>query len=171
MKSTYRGALGGVLAACCVALVAACGSDSPTAPVFEVIEDVTFADAFITTDDDTLTVDLGLMTVMDTTGIYFQDLVVGVGDSAAPGDTVFVRYEGWLRDGLRFDAGSFSYEFFNPQAAIAGFQLGMQGQQVGGSRLIIMPPEWAYGSASVGAIYPGAILLFEVQLDSIHAVP
>ena len=171
MRSTYRGALGGVLAACCVALVAACGTDGPTAPTFEVIEDVEFADAFVNAADDTLRVDLAQMIRMDTTGIYFEDLVVGVGDSAATGDTVFVRYTGWLRDGLQFDAGSFSYEFFNPQAAIAGFQLGMQGQQIGGTRLIIIPPEWAYGSGSVGPIYAGAILLFEIQLDSIHAAP
>ena len=160
-RPSGRGALGGVLAALLVALAAACGSDDPTGPTFEVIEEVEFAAA--------LGIDLAQMTRMDTTGIYFQDLVAGVGDSAAAGDTVFVQYTGWLRDGVPFDMGSFSYDFFNPTSAIAGFQLGMQGQQVGGTRLIIIPPEWAYGSASIGPIYPGAILLFEIQLDSIHA--
>jgi FKBP-type peptidyl-prolyl cis-trans isomerase FkpA len=162
-RPSSRGALSGIGAALLVALVAACGSDDPTAPTFEVIEDVVFA--------DTLGINLALMTKMDTTGIYFEDLVAGVGDSAAVGDTVFIQYSGWLRDGLLFDMGSFSYDFLNPAAAIAGFQLGMQGQQVGGTRRIIIPPEWAYGSASVGQIYSGAILIFEIQLDSIHAVP
>jgi hypothetical protein len=161
-RPSGRGALGGVLAALLVALAAACGSDDPTGPTFEVIEEVEFAAA--------LGIDLALMTEKDSTGIYFQDLVAGVGDTAIVGDTLFIQFTGWLRDGLQFDTGDFSYIFGNAATAIPGMHLGMQGQQVGGTRLMIIPSGWAYGSQGAGGIiYPGAIVIFEVQLDSIHA--
>jgi FKBP-type peptidyl-prolyl cis-trans isomerase len=34
--------------------------------------------------------------------------------------------------------------------------------------LLVIPPEWGYGSQSVGPIYGGAVLVFRIQLDSIH---
>jgi FKBP-type peptidyl-prolyl cis-trans isomerase len=169
MRRQYRGPLGGVLAALLVALVAACGSD-PTVVEFEVIENSEFSAVFVTAANDTLAFNLAAMTEMGT-GIYFQDVVVGTGDTAVVGDSIFTRYNGWLRDGTRFDAGSFGLQFGNQAHSIGGYQLGMQGQQVGGTRLIVIPPEWAYGSQGVGPIYPGAIVVFEIQLDSIHPAP
>jgi len=168
MRASHRGALGGVLAALLVALAAACGGS--TEVQFEVIEDVEFSDILVDASNDTLAFDLAMMTKIDSVGIYYQDVVVGTGDSAAVGDSVFIRYTGWLRNGLQFDAGSLGYRFFY-QGIIAGLQLGMQGQQVDGDRLIVIPPEWGYGGQAAGPIYPGAVLIFRVQLDSIHAVP
>jgi FKBP-type peptidyl-prolyl cis-trans isomerase len=46
-------------------------------------------------------------------------------------------------------------------------QLGMATQQLGGTRLMIIPPGLAYGQSGAGPIYPGAVVIFEVELVSI----
>ena len=38
------------------------------------------------------------------TGLQYFDFVVGTGPAAAPGDTLFVDYTGWLTDGFIFDS-------------------------------------------------------------------
>ena len=169
MTSSRRGALAGVLASLLVATASACGDD-PMEIQFERVTEVSYASAFVTAANDTLTVDLGMMTELST-GVWIQDLVVGTGDTAVLGDTMFVSYTGWLRDGAMFDDGQFDFIFFDGRTAIGGFHHGTQSMQVGGERLVIIPPEWAYGSASVGPIYPGAILVFDIVLDSIHPGP
>jgi peptidylprolyl isomerase len=151
------------LAAVLVVFAAACGEDS-TGPVFEVITEVSYADEYITAQGDTLTVDLAQMTETES-GVYIQDLLVGVGDTAVVGDTMFVQYTGWLRDATEFDSGSFQFIFGDGSTAIGGFHFGTQGQLEGGSRLVIIPPEWAYGALSLGPVYPGAILLFETVVS------
>lgn len=169
------GALAGVLAAFLVAAVAACGSD-PTTPTLEVIEEATFASQFVTAANDTIDFDLGSMTPVSVeltngfTNVYVQDLEVGVGDTAVTGDSVFFSYDGWLRDGTRFDSGQTQFRFLVGDV-IAGIHFGAQGQQVGGTRFMVIPPELAYGYQSVGPIYGGAIVLFRVRIDSIHAAP
>lgn len=166
MTPPRRGALAGVLAALLIAGATACGNDSMVVQ-FEVIDEVMFASEFVTADARTIEFDLGNLTQADS-GIWIQDLVPGIGDTAVWGDTMFVTFNGWLRDGTRFDDGEFSFIFFDGRTAIGGFHFGTQGQQVGGERLIVIPPEWAYGSATAGPIYPGAVLVFDVLLDSIH---
>lgn len=178
MTTPRRGALTGVAAALLVAAVAACGNDSTT-PELEIIEESTFADQFVTAAEDTIDFDLGAMTAVSvdlTSGssvdMYYQDLEVGVGDTAVTGDSVFMSYDGWTRDGTRFDSGTaLPFRFFVGDV-IAGIHFGAQGQQVGGTRFMVIPPELAYGYRGAGtAIYPGAIVLFRVTIDSIHAAP
>jgi FKBP-type peptidyl-prolyl cis-trans isomerase len=175
MTATRHGALTGVVAALLVAAVAACGSD-PTTPELEIIEESTFADQFVTAANDTIDFDLASMTAVSvdltnggSVNVYYQDLQVGVGDTAVQNDTVFFSYDGWVRDGTLFDSNQTKFRFFVGDV-IAGIHFGAQGQQVGGSRLMVIPPELAYGYNSAGSIiYPGAIVLFRVQIDSIHA--
>lgn len=154
-----------------VAGVAACGDDGTEPVVWDVIEEVTYAEAFVNPEDDTLTVDLGQMTEAETqpgeAGVWYRDVQVGVGDTAVESDSVFISYTGWVRDGTQFDTGAIVFRFFVGDV-IAGVHFGTQGQQVGGTRFIIIPPEWAYGPVGAGdIIYPGAIVLFEVRIDSI----
>jgi FKBP-type peptidyl-prolyl cis-trans isomerase len=164
------------VAALLVAAVAACGSD-PTTPELEIIEESTFADQFVTAANDTIDFDLASMTAVSvdltnggSVNVYYQDLQVGVGDTAVQNDSVFFSYDGWIRDGTRFESGQTTFRFFIGDV-IAGIHFGTQGQQVGGSRLLVIPPELAYGYRGSGVIYPGAIVLFRVQIDSIHAAP
>lgn len=142
-------------------------------PELEVIEEATFADQFVTASDDTVDFGLDSMTAVEVqlqsgvTNVYFGDLEVGVGDTAVENDTVFISYNGWLRDGTLFDAGQTRFRFFVGDV-IAGIHFGARGQHVGGTRFMVIPPELAYGYRANGPIYPGAIVLFQVRIDSIH---
>jgi FKBP-type peptidyl-prolyl cis-trans isomerase len=135
----------------------ACGADplaEPQPVVFEVIEEVTF--------DPSLGIDLASM-VMLPQGIYIQDRVEGTGLSLEWGHTADLNYTGWLRTGAVFDQGTFSFLMGN-NVVIPGFEQGMLGMKVGGTRLIIIPPILAYGERGAGSIPPGAIVIFEVEL-------
>lgn len=50
---------------------------------------------------------------------------------------------------------------------IAGWDQGVVGMRVGGQRLLILPPDFAYGDSGVGPIAPGETLIFVVDLVSV----
>ena len=50
---------------------------------------------------------------------------------------------------------------------IKGWDEGLVGMKVGGTRKLIVPPELAYGAGSYNGIPPYSILVFTVQLVSI----
>ena len=101
------------------------------------------------------------------------DLAVGTGATAATGDTVTVRYTGWLYDtsktegkGSQFDSNTFQFRV-GAGTVIRGWDMGIPGMRVGGSRRLIIPPDLAYGSAGRAPIPPNATLIFDVTLVSI----
>jgi FKBP-type peptidyl-prolyl cis-trans isomerase FkpA len=112
--------------------------------------------------------------VTTASGLIYEDLQVGDGATAKTGDTVSVHYIGWLADGTKFDS---SLDHQPPQpldfalgsgSVIAGWEEGVQGMNVNGTRLLIIPPNLAYGTQGYGtAIPPNATLTFEVQLVAI----
>ncbi len=143
----------------------ACSSFEVTVPEveFEVIEDVAF--------DASLGIDLALMDRLPS-GVYIQDIVVGEGvelEAGSVGTEVDVAYQGWLKNGALFDQGEFGFSMGLGEV-IPGFELGIVGMKVGGTRLVIIPPELAYGGNLVGSIPPGSILVFEVELVAIRAL-
>jgi FKBP-type peptidyl-prolyl cis-trans isomerase len=152
-----------------VAVLTAGCSDSPTEVVFQVIEETTFAAS--------LGIDLADFTELPD-GVWIREDVVGAGDAFEAGGDATVNYTGWLADGTEFDSGD-GYAF--PQVIgglvyrpIPGFELGLDGTQIGGTRMLIIPPELAYGargardpSTDAVVIPPGAIVIFEVELVSL----
>jgi FKBP-type peptidyl-prolyl cis-trans isomerase len=103
------------------------------------------------------------------------DLIVGTGTQATSGSTVTVNYTGWLYDstklpdhkGVQFDtsAGRTPLSFTLGQGAtISGFDQGVTGMQVGGTRRIVVPPSMGYGQVRVALIPPNATLIFDVTL-------
>lgn len=114
---------------------------------------------------------VGLDTMTTTaSGLQYQDLVVGDGVTAQPGDLVVVHYTGWLTDGTKFDSSvdrgdPFSFNLGAGQV-IPGWDEGVSGMRVCGKRKLIIPPELAYGDAGAGGglIPPGATLEFDVEL-------
>lgn len=104
-------------------------------------------------------------------GLVVQDEIVGTGAEARAGDTLSVNYTGKLQDGTVFDSslgsGRVPYEFvLGAGNVIPGWDQGLQGMKVGGKRLLIIPPELAYGVQGNGPIPPNAMLVFEVDLLS-----
>ena len=109
-------------------------------------------------------------------GLQYEDTVAGDGAEAAAGQKVKVHYTGWLYDpmasnsrGKKFDSSKdrgqpFSFGLGQGQV-IGGWDEGVQGMKVGGTRVLTIPPEMGYGARGAGgAIPPNATLVFEVEL-------
>ena len=102
-------------------------------------------------------------------GLEIEDQIVGDGDEAVAGHTVEVHYTGWLTDGTKFDSShdrnqTFSFKLGGGQV-IAGWDQGVAGMKIGGSRKLTIPPELGYGERGAGGVIPpGATLVFKVEL-------
>lgn len=107
-------------------------------------------------------------------GLWYRDVTVGAG-TLVPADTnkrVTVAYEGALRNGLEFDAGTFSFTTdFAPaeQNAIEGMREGVEGMRIGGERQLILPPKLGYGAVAQSGIPANSILVFTVTLLNVTA--
>lgn len=116
---------------------------------------------------ESLNVDLSQMNLTPT-GLYWQDLEVGTGLTAEVGNRVIVHYTGWLPDGTMFDtsregAGLFDF-ILGVGLVIKGWDEGVVGMKVGGTRKLVIPPSLAYGRAGRNTIPPLATLIFEIEL-------
>ncbi|MEX1256436.1 MAG: FKBP-type peptidyl-prolyl cis-trans isomerase [Gemmatimonadota bacterium] len=117
-----------------------------------------------------LNVDLSEMTRTET-GLYIQDEAEGEGEPVRPGNAVLVHYTGWLPNGMKFDSSLDRNEPFvvspvGTAQVIAGWNEGLQGMRPGGRRLLVLPPNLAYGETGTlgGPIPPNATLVFRVEL-------
>ena len=110
--------------------------------------------------------DLGVQTPK--TGLVVEEVVVGTGPLAEPGDTLSVHYVGTLPDGKVFDSSldrNTPFDFtLGVGQVIRGWDEGLVGMRVGGKRQLTIPPEYAYGEQEIGAIPPNSTLIFEVEL-------
>lgn len=124
---------------------------------------------------ESLNIDLSTMTRSDS-GLYWQDLQVGTGATAAVGNTIRVHYTGWLPDGTLFET---SRENGKPPIelllgvglVIRGWDEGIVGMKVGGRRKLVIRPELAYGRTGKGPIPPLTTLVFDVELVWIKPAP
>src|SRR5476651_2067385 len=110
-------------------------------------------------------------TAMPTTpnGLTYKDVTEGTGAEAKKGDQVSVHYTGWLMDGTKFDSSKDRGDPFEfPLGAghvIKGWDEGVAGMKVGGTRKLTIPPSLGYGARGAGGAIPGnATLVFEVEL-------
>jgi peptidylprolyl isomerase len=103
--------------------------------------------------------------------LQIEDIVVGTGDEAKPGDTVEVHYVGVeFRSGEEFDASwnrGQSIEF-PLRGLIQGWQEGIPGMKAGGRRQLTIPPEKAYGPAGGGHRLSGKTLVFVIDLIAVR---
>lgn len=112
----------------------------------------------------------------DVTALAKDDRTVGTGAEARPGMMVSVHYTGWLYDpaaadkrGKKFDSSKDRGEPFEFQLGkgdvIAGWDEGVAGMKIGGTRVLTIPSNMGYGARGAGAdIPPNAALVFEVEL-------
>ncbi len=104
-------------------------------------------------------------------GLKYTKTQEGKGQTCKAGDTVRVHYKGTLNDGTVFDS---SYDRHEPLEfalgkgmVIEGWEQGIAGMRPGEKRLLVIPPDLAYGEKGAGPIPPNATLNFEVELVSI----
>ena len=106
-------------------------------------------------------------------GLQYEDSIEGSGAVAAAGKSDSVHYSGWLYEagerGRKFDSSKdrgrpFRFDL-GAGRVIRGWDEGVQGMKVGGTRLLVIPPELGYGARGAGGVIPpNATLLFEVEL-------
>ena len=109
-------------------------------------------------------------------GLQYEDTTPGSGDEATAGQRVRVHYTGWLYDpaaanqrGKKFDSSKdrgdpFSFNLGAGQV-IRGWDEGVQGMKVGGTRVLTIPADLGYGARGAGGVIPpNAMLVFEVEL-------
>ena len=108
--------------------------------------------------------------VTTASGLKYTDTKVGSGAEAKAGQTAVVHYTGWLTNGTKFDSSKdrgqpFSFPLGGGRV-IKGWDEGVQGMKVGGTRKLTIPSNLGYGAQGTpgGPIPPNATLVFEVEL-------
>ncbi len=109
-------------------------------------------------------------------GLQYEETTIGEGAEASAGRRVRVHYTGWLYDpqakdsrGRKFDSSKdrgqpFAFGLGGGEV-IRGWDEGVQGMKVGGTRVLTIPPELGYGARGAGGVIPpNATLVFEVEL-------
>ena len=100
--------------------------------------------------------------------VGIEEVVFGAGPAAARGHTLTMSYEGMLEDGTRFDTASNFKFVLGAGEVIKGWEQGLLGLRVGGTRRLTIPPELGYGKRGSPPEVPGgAVLLFRVTLLSL----
>jgi FKBP-type peptidyl-prolyl cis-trans isomerase (trigger factor) len=114
--------------------LAACGSESPTAPD---IREIQFA--------DTLDVDIATF-VEHSSGIFYKDVVVGQGPAAQAGSLVDIGVQGWLVDGFEVQGywTPINVRVGSDRDLIKGLDYALVGMRAGGERKVVVPPNLAH---------------------------
>lgn len=104
--------------------------------------------------------------------LVIDDVAIGTGAEVTTGDVVSVHYIGTLQNGQQFDNSRtkgqpFSFEV-GAGRVIDGWDQGLIGMKVGGQRILVVPPEMAYGNQNVGPIPANSTLIFAIELLSIE---
>jgi FKBP-type peptidyl-prolyl cis-trans isomerase len=114
--------------------------------------------------------------ITTSSGLQYQDQVMGTGAAAKAGQTVSVNYTGMLVNGTKFDSNvdpafghvePFSFTI-GAGEVIKGWDEGIAGMKVGGKRKLVIPASLAYGAQANGPIPANSVLIFEVELLAIR---
>jgi FKBP-type peptidyl-prolyl cis-trans isomerase len=114
--------------------------------------------------------------------LVVKDLEKGTGEVVGVRSAVLVGYTGWLYDpcakdhkGEKFDSSDGRPAPFGLMVGagrvIKGWDEGLVGMQKGGKRLLVIPPDKAYGDKAKGKIPANSTLVFEVTLVDIAFTP
>lgn len=100
--------------------------------------------------------------------MVIDDIKIGTGEAVEAGDTVAVHYVGTLQNGQEFDNSKkrgqpFEFNVGGGQV-IEGWDKGVVGMKIGGQRILVIPPDMAYGPQGIGPIPGNATLVFSIEL-------
>ena len=102
--------------------------------------------------------------------IEIANLQTGTGAVVKSGATITAGYIGALADtGVIFDTSQAhgGPQTFSLGSVIGGWQIGIPGMKVGGTRELLIPASLAYGKQGSGSIPPNSDLVFIVTVDSV----
>ena len=115
--------------------------------------------------------------------LVVKDLVVGTGRTVESRMPVLVNYTGWLYDGCAKDFKGKEFDSSVGRATpfgfiagignvIKGWQQGVIGMKEKGKRVLIIPPQLAYGERAIADKIPAnSTLVFEIDLLTIVGGP
>jgi peptidylprolyl isomerase len=107
--------------------------------------------------------------IQNPSGLCYQILKAGNGPKAGPGKTVSLSYKGMFVSGEVFDGSDFTGKLLEftvgSGMVIPGFDEAAGDMRQGEKRLVVLPPELAYGERGAGGVIPpNAFLVFEMEL-------
>jgi peptidylprolyl isomerase len=111
--------------------------------------------------------------IQSPSGLYYKILKAGNGPKADPGKTVSLSYTGMFVSGEIFDGSDFNgrlLEFtVGSGRVIPGLDEAVGDMRRGEKRLVVIPPELAYGERGAGGVIPpNAFLIFEMELVQVQ---
>ncbi len=111
--------------------------------------------------------------ITTSSGLQYEDTSPGTGAQASKGQSVTVHYTGWLYNdgvqGVKFDSSKDRNDPFvfslGAGMVIRGWDEGVAGMKIGGTRTLVIPPGLGYGARGAGGVIPpNATLKFDVEL-------
>lgn len=112
----------------------------------------------------------GFTTVDKVDSLQKIDLKEGTGEAVQPGATITAHYTGALaKTGVIFQSSKDTGQpFTSPLSGLVqGWQEGIPGMKVGGTRRLLIPAAQAYGSTERPGIPANSDLVFDIELISI----
>ena len=103
------------------------------------------------------------------TELVAKDVIVGTGAEVLPTSTLTVHYvlKTWSDGKLIESSWSGQPATFPLAQVVAGWQQGLPGAKVGGRRLLVIPPDMAYGANGAGPIKANETLIFAVDIIAV----
>ncbi|KIX98301.1 uncharacterized protein Z520_05602 [Fonsecaea multimorphosa CBS 102226] len=104
--------------------------------------------------------------VKEVQGVTVDDRKLGSGPAAKKGSRLEMRYIGKLDNGKVFDSNKSGKPFSFKLGAgevIKGWDIGLQGIQVGGERRLVIPAHLAYGNKALSGIPKNSRLTFDIK--------
>ena len=105
-----------------------------------------------------------------------DDIVIGTGATALPGNLVTIRWLAWLWEedptdhkGQQVDSGELEF-LLGVGETLAAFDQGLGNMRVGGLRRMQVPPELALGGQGQGNIPPNSTLVIDVELLAVRSL-
>ena len=102
-------------------------------------------------------------------GLWYKIIENSIKPKPKKGEMVKVHYTGMLLNGEVFDssyARNMPIEFIlGTGRVIKGWDEGVPGMKIGGTRRLTIPPNLGYGSQGAGGVIPpNATLIFDIEL-------
>jgi hypothetical protein len=101
--------------------------------------------------------------------LFVSDIVTGTGATITKNENVTVNYVvmNWYSGKILQSTWATGFRVVDSSKTITGWQKGLIGMREGGRRLIICPPDWAYGAKGTSKIEPNSTLIYVVDLQKI----
>ncbi len=103
----------------------------------------------------------------DISGLYYQIVTAGTGASPSSNSVISVNYSGKYLDGTSFTNGSQTLNLVALASLIAGWQIGIPYDKVGGRIILYIPSALGYGHTPPSALRPDAVLIFTIDLTAV----